>query len=222
MLSLVMATDSEESRHETLHGEPGEITRWLEGLRSGEAGALERLVPLLYEELRRMARDRLRGERSEHTLSPTALVHEAYLRLSDQRRIPAGNRLEFFAAASRTMFRVLVDHARGRSRRKRGGAEAPVPLDEVAPFLSDRGSEEVLEMADALKRLEAMEPRAARIVELKFFAGLSGEEIAQLLGVSGRTVERDWQAARAWLRKEVGAGLVASAAVGFQAPLSRE
>lgn len=199
----------------------GEITRWLSRLRAGDEGALERLVPLLYDELRRLARERLRSERAEHTLTPTALVHEAYLRLTEQRRIPAGSRLEFFAAASKTMFRVLVDHARTRTRQKRGGVGTPVPLEEVEPFLTERASEELLEMEDALRRLSQLEARAARIVELKFFAGLTAEEIATLLGVSLRTVERDWQTARAWVRKEVGARLAASDD-GFGGPLARE
>lgn len=212
-----MAPSGDESRQE----EPGEITRWLSRLRAGDEGALERLVPLLYDELRRLARERLRAERAEHTLTPTALVHEAYLRLTEQRRIPSGSRLEFFAAASKTMFRVLVDHARTRTRQKRGGAGTPVPLEEVEPFLTERASEELLEMEDALRRLAQLEARAARIVELKFFGGLSAEEIATLLGVSLRTVERDWQTARAWLRKEVGARLAVSDD-GFGGPLARE
>lgn len=146
---------------------------------------------------------------------PPPWYTRAYLRLTEQRRIPAGSRLGFFAAASKTMFRVLVDHARSRKRQKRGGPEAPVPLEEVEPFLSERASEEVLEMADALRRLEALEARAARIVELKFFGGLSSEEIALLLGVSLRTVEREWQAARAWLRKEVGPRVAGAGEVGL-------
>ncbi len=202
-----MASADGDSRHPGVVApwlpESGEITRWLEGVQRGEEGALERLVPLLYDELRRLARERLRGERAAHTLTPTALVHEAYFRLVEQRRLPAASRLDFLAAASKTMFRVLVDHARSRRRQKRGGAAEPLPLDEMAPLLTPRASEEVLALEEALGRLAAREERVARIVELKFFGGLSFDEIATLLAVSERTVQRDWQTARAWLRREL-------------------
>jgi RNA polymerase sigma factor (TIGR02999 family) len=181
----------------------GEVTRWLEAVRRSEPGALDRVVGLLYDELRRLARQRLRDERAAHTLETTALVHEAYLRLFGEPRIDAGSRGEFFAIASNTMWRVLVDYARARRRQKRGGGEVPVPLEEVEPFLTDRAADEVLELDPALARLRAMQPRAVAIVEMRFFGGLSVEEIAAHLGVSPKTVQRDWQAARAWLRKEI-------------------
>jgi RNA polymerase sigma factor (TIGR02999 family) len=180
-----------------------EVTVWLARLRDGTPGALDRLVPLLYDDLRRLARQRLRGEREGHTLGTTALVHEAYFRLLQQRRIPASDRSEFFAAASHTMRRVLVDHARTRNRHKRGGGLTSVPLDDVAEFLSDREADETLALDEALGRLEAAQPRAARVVELSFFGGLTAEETAELLGVSTRTVRRDSDAAMSWLRKEV-------------------
>jgi RNA polymerase sigma factor (TIGR02999 family) len=185
----------------------GEVTRWLEGVRRSEPGALDRVVGLLYDELRRLARQRLRGERTAHTLDTTALVHEAYLRLFREPRIDASTRGDFFAIASNTMWRVLVDYARARRRQKRGGGEAPVPLEEVEPFLTDRAAEEVLELDAALSRLRAMQPRAAGVVEMHFFGGLTLEEIGAHLGVSVKTVQRDWQAARAWLRKEVAGAL---------------
>jgi len=185
----------------------GEITRGLEGLCRNEPGALDRVVGLLYEELRRLARQRLRGERAEHTLDTTALVHEAYLRLFREPRIDTATRSDFFAVASNTMWRVLVDYARRRSSQKRGGGEARVPLDEVEPFLSERAAAEVLELDPALRRLRDMQPRAATVVEMHFFGGFTMEEIAGHLDVSAKTVQRDWQAARAWLRKEVRGAL---------------
>ena len=185
----------------------GEITRGLERLRQGDAGSLDRVVALLYDELRRLARQRLRDERSEHTLDTTALVHEAYLRLFQQQALDARTRADFFAIASNTMRRVLVDYARARRRQKRGGGQAMVPLDEVAPFLTDRAAEEVLGLDDALERLRALQPRAVKVVEMHFFGGVTLAEIAGLLDVSEKTVQRDWQAARAWLRKEVSGGV---------------
>ncbi len=185
----------------------GEITVWLGRLRDGSPEALDRLVPLLYDDLRRLARQRLRSEREGHTLDTAALVNEAYLRLVDQRRIAAGDRSEFFAAASRTMRRVLVDYARARQRAKRGGGVAPVPLAVVEEFLSEKAADETLALDEALARLEAVQPRAARVVELRFFGGLTLEEAAELLGVSTKTVQRDGDAAMAWLRKEVRSAL---------------
>jgi RNA polymerase sigma-70 factor, ECF subfamily len=186
----------------------GEITRGLERLRHGECGSLDRVVTLLYDELRRLARQRLRDERSSHTLDTTALVHEAYLRLFHQQSIDAKTRAEFFAVASNTMRRVLVDYARARRRQKRGGGVAVLPLEEVEPFLTDRAADEVLHLDEALERLRTLQPRAVQVVEMHFFGGLSLVEIAAALGLSEKTVQRDWQAARAWLRKEVQANPV--------------
>jgi RNA polymerase sigma factor (TIGR02999 family) len=181
----------------------GEITRALARLRDGVEGSLDDTVRLLYDELRRLARLRLRDERTNHTLDTTALVHEAYLRLFQQQGIDAKTRADFFAVASNTMRRVLVDYARTRNRQKRGGGQAPVPLDDVAPFLTDTAAEEVLDLDEALERLRELQPRAVHVVEMHFFGGVSFTDIAAHLGLSEKTVQRDWQAARAWLRKEV-------------------
>jgi RNA polymerase sigma factor (TIGR02999 family) len=199
---------------------PGEVTLWLARLREGSGEALDRLVPLLYDDLRRLARQRLRSEREGHTLDTAALVHEAYLRLLDQRRISAGDRSEFFAAASRTMRRVLVDYARTRKREKRGGGVSPVPIEAVEEFLTERAADETLALDEALERLEAAQPRAARVVELRFFGGLTLDEAAALLGVSSKTVQRDGDAAMAWLRKEVRRSLDGD--VRIAAPATRE
>jgi RNA polymerase sigma-70 factor, ECF subfamily len=201
----------------------GEVTLWLGRLREGSPEALDRLVPLLYEDLRRLARQRLRSERESHTLDTAALVNEAYLRLIDQRRIAVHDRSQFFAAASRTMRRVLVDYARARQRAKRGGGVATVPLEAVEEFLSDKAADETLALDEALARLEQAQPRAARVVELRFFGGLTLEETAELLGVSTKTVQRDGDAAMAWLRKEVHGALGSSAtAVHGDARKARE
>ena len=183
--------------------EPHDLTRWLDALGAGDTAALDEIVRVLYDELRGLARSHLRAERSAHTLSATALVNEAYLKLAGHDRIGAASRTQFMAVAANTMRRILVDYARARKRKKRGGGETPIPLDEVEPFLSEDEADEILALDDAIARLAESDPRAAEVVERRFYAGLSIEEIAQLLGVSDRTVRRDWLAARAWLRKEV-------------------
>lgn len=186
-------------------GDP--ISAGLAELRRGASGALDRLVPLIYDDLRRVARQRLRQERDGHTLGTTALVHDAYLRLSTQRQLRPSDRAEFFAAASNTMRRILVDYARGRNRLKRGTGEDPSPLDELEPLLSAPAISETLALDQALTRLEAVYPRAARVFEQRLFGGLSIDEISEVHDVSPKTVNRDWNAARAWLRKEVRRGL---------------
>ena len=173
----------------------------------GDPAALDQVVRLLYDELRVLARQKLRNERAGHTLSPTALVNEAYLKLARHDRIGAGSRTQFFAVAATTMRRVLVDYARTRKRRKRGGGQEPVPLDEVEPFLSEEEADEIVALDDALRRLAVLDARAAQVVEQRFYAGMSAEETAQQLGVSAKTVQRDWVAARAWLRTEVARDL---------------
>lgn len=185
--------------------EPGEITRWLRRLQEGDEVALEQLMPLLYDELREIARRQLRNERPGHTLATTDLVNEAYLRLVNQRRLLAEDRPQFFAIAATTMRRILVDYARARKRIKRGGGEEPVPLDEAERFLSAQEADEVLALDSALDRLAVLEPRAVRVVECRFYSGLTIEETADVLDVSTKTVQRDWLAARAWLRKEIAA-----------------
>jgi len=183
--------------------DPNEITRWLGRMGEGDPEALDRVVRLLYDELRIMARRQLSNERSSHTLSATALVNEVYLKLARHAQINAGDRVQFFAVAATTMRRVLVDYARSRNRKKRGGGQDDVALEEVEAFLTERESEEVLALDAALDRLAALNPRAAKVVEQRFYAGLSVEETASLLNVSKKTIQRDWLAARAWLRKEV-------------------
>ncbi len=164
-------------------------------------------VEALYGELRALARSHLSRERPEHTLTPTALVSEAYLRLSRARALDPRERTLFLGAASTTMRRVLVDHARRRRRAKRGGGRPDVPLDDVAAWLSDEEADELVALDEALERLADANPRIAAVVQHRFFGGLSLEETGELLGVSAKTVQRDWLAARAWLRKEIAGDL---------------
>ncbi|MDH4036956.1 MAG: ECF-type sigma factor [Candidatus Krumholzibacteria bacterium] len=180
-----------------------DVTQWLRQMTDGNPAALDRVVGLLYDELRAMARNRLSSERSGHTLSATAVVNEVYLKLAGHHRISAPDRTRFLAVAATTMRRVLVDYARTRRRQKRGGGEANVPLDQVEHLLSDTEADEVLALDAALTRLAEINPRGAEVVQQRFYAGLSLEETAALLNVSTKTVQRDWIAARAWLRKEV-------------------
>ena len=168
---------------------------------------VDELVPQLYDELRRLAHAHLRREQTGHTLGTTALVHEAWVRLAGQSGLSADDRTRFFAIASNTMRRVLVDYARERRRIKRGGGGVAVPLDEVEPFLSEEEAEEMLALDDALDRLVTLNPRAAAVVQHRFFGGFTLDETASLLGVSLKTVQRDWLAASAWLRKEVALDL---------------
>jgi RNA polymerase sigma factor (TIGR02999 family) len=188
-------------REET--GVGGDVTAWLERWRDGERDALDRIVPLVYDELREVARRALRRERPNHTLSTTALVNEAYLRLLEQRRIAAQDRAGFLAVAACTMRRLLVDYARSRRRDKRGGGGEALPIEEAELFLSAGEAEEILTLDLALDRLAAANPRGSQVIEHRYFAGLSLEESAEALGVSAKTVQRDFLAARAWLRKEL-------------------
>ncbi len=181
----------------------GEVTQWLERLRSGESAAFDELVPLLYAELRQMARSRLRGERQGHTLETTALVHETYVKLRRSERLEAEDRNAFLAIAGRAMRNILVDHARTRTRQKRGGRQNPIPLEDVEELLSHDEAHEMVALDEALSRLEELNPEGARVVELRFFSGLSLEEVAEQTELSERTVRRRWTAARAWLRKEM-------------------
>jgi len=179
------------------------VTHWLERLKGGDQEALDRVLPLVYDELRAVAGYYMREERGEHTLSATALVHEAYLRMVKQRRIRVEDRGQFLSVAATMMRRVLVDWARAKKREKRGGGRVPVPLDEVENLLTDDEVDEVIAMDEALDRLAKLNPRGSQVVEQRFFGGLEVEEIARLNGTSARTVRRDWVTARAWLRKEV-------------------
>jgi len=180
-----------------------EVTAWLERWGYGDSGALNAILPEIYHDLRQVGRRVLARERADHTLSTTALVHEAYLRLLGQRRLDARNRQEFFAIAGLTMRRVLVDHARRHRRRKRGGELQRIPLENAETWLDSGQLEEVEALNDALDRLAEVDPRSALIVQHRFFVGLTVEQIAELLEVSDRTVKRDWAMAKAWLRREV-------------------
>ena len=189
----------------------GQVTEWLARWRAGDREAPERLVPLVYDELRQVARRQLRRESAGHTLSATALVHEVYLRLLQQRQLSATDRDNFLAIAAQTMRRILVDHARARLRLKRGGDNRPVGLEagHDVPLLSDTEVEEVLAIDMALERLAQIDERAHRVVECRIFAGLTLEETAQALGISSKSVQRTWMTARAWLRKEIGRDVAA-------------
>jgi RNA polymerase sigma-70 factor (ECF subfamily) len=169
--------------------------------------SLDDLVARHYDELRRLAHGYLRRERQGVTLQTTGLVNEAYLRLASLAGIGAEEKTRFFAVASTTMRRVLVDHARARHRLKRGEGAETVPLDDVEWSLGDAEAEELVALDEALVRLEQINPRGSQVVQYRFFGGLSLEETADLLGVSAKTVQRDWLAARAWLRKEVSKDL---------------
>ena len=183
---------------------PKDITALLHAWAGGDAGALEQLLPLVYADLRRRAAAYMRRERRNHTLEPTALVHEAYLKLVDQRRAEWQNRGQFFGVASQMMRRILVDRARARGMAKRSGRWARVTLDEGARTASPVAVD-VLDLDAALTRLAAFDSRKCQLAELRFFGGLSLEEAGEALGISVATAERDWQAARAWLLKELSA-----------------
>jgi len=168
----------------------------------GDEGALDELLPLVYRELRAVAENQLRGERSDHTLQPTALVHEAYLRLIDQREVDWQNRTHFFSVAAEMMRRILVNYARDRNTQKRGGTQHKVALDEAISSTLERDIE-VVSLDDALTDLAELDPRQARIVELRFFAGLTVEEVAEVLDVSPATIKREWRTAKLWLKREM-------------------
>ena len=182
---------------------PGhDVTALLQAWTAGDSDARDRLMAVLYQELRRRAAAQLRREQAGHTLQPTALVHEAYLRLVDQRRVVWQNRGQFFGVASQIMRRILIDHARAHRMAKRSGQWARVTLDEYVRAMPPLDVN-VLDLDTALTRLAAFDPRKAQLAELRFFGGLSLEEAGEALGVSLATAERDWQAARAWLLKEL-------------------
>lgn len=181
--------------------QPGEITQLLQQLSHGNREAETRLVPLVYEELRRLAIRYMRGERPDHTLQPTALVHEAYLKLIDQRRVTWQSRAQFYCVAARLMRRILIDHARDVKAVKRGGGHK-APLEDCLVYAEER-PDELVAIDEALSRLTDQAPRQCRVVELRFFGGCSEEEIAKILEVSVRTVKRDWRVARAWLFAEL-------------------
>jgi len=175
----------------------------LQRYKSGDPAVMDELVPLLYQDLRRIARQRLRFDRKAFTLGTTALVNECYLRLVQHGHLNAGDRNAFLAASSETMRRVLVDYARTRKRQKRGGGKPAVPMEEVEHWLSEKEGDELVLLDEALEKLKEMDAQAARVIELRFFTGLSLAETAEVLDVSVKTVQRQWLTARAWLRKEI-------------------
>jgi RNA polymerase sigma-70 factor, ECF subfamily len=178
------------------------VTDLLIAWSEGDPSALNRLMPLVERELRRLARYHMRQEHNVHTLQTSALVNELYLKLVDQKHAKWHNRAHFFAVAAQLMRRILVDHARHHTRVKRGGGAAMIPIDEVA-VLSQEKSAELLALDEALERLGALDPLKARIVELRHFGGLTVEETAEVLGISGVSVMRHWSLAKTWLRREV-------------------
>ena len=183
----------------------GEVTRMLRAWSAGDPHAQDELLALVYGELRQRAAGHLRRDRQGHTLQPTALVHEAYLRLVGQRRVSWQNRGHFFALASQMMRRILVDHARAHSSDKRGGAAQKLSLED-APISIEPDSVDLLALDEALSKLAAIDPRKERVIELMYFAGLDQKETAAVLAVSEKTVQRDWQMAKLWLLRELSAG----------------
>ena len=183
-----------------------DVTRLLVDWANGDQAALQELMPLVYDELRRLASRYMRRESEGHTLQTSALVNEAYLRLIDQKNVRWQNRAHFFGIAAQLMRRILVDHARSRSRLKRGGQIQKLSLDEQAVIAKEAA--EVIALDEALKNLAEMDPRKSQIVEMKFFGGLTTEEVAEVLKVTSRTVEREWRKARAWLNRAVKEGQV--------------
>ena len=178
------------------------VTELLVALSGGNRAVVDELTPLIYQELKRMAGSQLRRERPGHTLQATALVHEAYLKLVDQRQVTWQNRAHFFGVASQIMRRVLMDYAKSQKREKRGGGAHKTSLDEALVVAEDRASD-LIQIDEALARLEELDPRQAKVVELRFFGGLSVEETAEAMGISAPTVKREWAMARAWLHREL-------------------
>jgi RNA polymerase sigma factor (TIGR02999 family) len=181
---------------------PEEITQLLLSWHKGDESALNRLIPLIYQELRRLARRYMGRENPGHTLQTSALIHEAYLRLINQREVEWQNRAHFFAVAAQVMRRILIDHARSHNYAKRGGGAPHFSLDEAAVLSNERAAG-LIALDDALTSLAAIDPRKSKIVELRFFGGLTVEETAEVLEISPITVMREWRVAKAWLLREV-------------------
>ena len=200
------SSDVVRRRVAAMAGSPSQpITKLLLAWGAGDDAALEKLIPLVYQELRRLARRYMQGERPSHTLQTTALVNEAYLRLVDSRRVRWQNRTQFFAISAQLMRRILVDFARSRRYQKRGGGAQKVPLNEES-IISPRQGRDLVQLDGALNALASADARKARVVELRFFGGLNVEETATVLNVSPDTVLRDWRLAKAWLAREMGRG----------------
>lgn len=179
-----------------------EVTGLLVDWNNGQQEALERLMPLVYDELRRIAKRYLRKERDDHTLQTTALVHEAYIRLIDQNHANWQNRAQFFGVAANMMRRILVDHARGHQADKRGGGAAKLSLDEAIE-IADQKEVDLIALDDALNNLAELDEQQSRVVELRFFAGLTVEETAEVMKLSPATIKREWSMAKAWLHREL-------------------
>jgi RNA polymerase sigma factor (TIGR02999 family) len=182
---------------------PSEVTALLEQWSTGREDALDQLLPAIYDELRRLASSYVRRERQDHTLQATALVHEAFLKLVDQRVVRWQNRAHFFGIAAQVMRRILVDYARAHTAAKRGSGERPVSLDEALVVAATSGVD-LLALNQALTRLAELDPRQGRIVELRFFGGLTIEETGEVLGIAPATIGREWTLAKAWLYAELG------------------
>jgi RNA polymerase sigma-70 factor (ECF subfamily) len=182
---------------------PNNVTQLLVELTEGKTQVLELLLPVVYKELRNLANNYLRRERADHTLQPTALVHEAYLKLVDQKNVQWQNRAHFFGVAANIMRRILVDHARKHKADKRGGEFSKEQLEEALVVVSDEKSVELLALDDALETLAKVDPQKSRIVELRYFGGLSVEETAEVMGISEITVKRHWKMAKAWLYGQI-------------------
>jgi RNA polymerase sigma-70 factor, ECF subfamily len=182
-----------------------DVTQLLLQASRGDDTSLEALFPLVYNELRNLAAHYLRQERASHTLQATALVHEAYLRLVDQTSINWQNRAHFFSVAAQVMRHILVDHARGHLRAKRGGGESRLSLDEAVSFFAERDVN-LVALDDALNALAQLDPQQSRIVELRFFGGLTIDEVAEVLQISPATVSREWSLAKMWLHREISQG----------------
>jgi RNA polymerase sigma factor (TIGR02999 family) len=180
-----------------------EVTRILSDLRQGDDHAAAQLLPLVYDELRKLAQHRMCGERSDHTLQSTALVHEAYLRLVGNHEVEWASRAHFFHAAAEAMRRILIEHARAKKGPQRGGGRTRLPLD-VLDLATEADPTQIMALDEAISRLEQKDAAAARVVRLRFYAGLGVEEVAKAIGASPRTVKRDWAFARAFLIRELG------------------
>lgn len=185
------------------NAESEEITRMLREWSGGNPAALDELMPLVYDELRRQAGRFLRKERGNHTLQTTALIHEAYLKLVDQRDVKWQNRAHFFAVASQLMRRILVDYARARAREKRGGSNENLPLEAALTVAAEEKPVDLIALDEALNKLAKIDGRQARVVELRYFGDLSLEETAEVLAISRATAAREWNVARAWLHREM-------------------
>jgi RNA polymerase sigma factor (TIGR02999 family) len=183
-------------------GSKPSVTQLLLEMQQGRSGAADELLGLVYNELRRIAGGYMRRERPNHTLQATALVHEVYMQLVDQTRVDWKNRAHFFGVAAQLMRRILVEHARGHNAQKRGGAVSKISLEEVVNHLPQKELT-LVALDDALQELERLDPRQSRIVELRFFGGLTTEETSEVMGISTATIEREWRSARAWLHSQL-------------------